>query len=188
MPYSKVLRKAHFRQKGTTITAEAFYDPPTEMQDKEFKGNVSVTYNFGVQAAEVEVDMVTGKVKVVKMVSAQDVGKAINPMLLEGQMEGGMLQGIGFALLETLQLQEGKVINPSFLDYKIPTAMDMPELEVLLVESDERHGPYGAKGIGEAGLIPTAAAIANAVKDATGKRFFKLPMTTEAVRKAFKGQ
>lgn len=186
IPYHKVLRKAHFREKGTTITTEAFYDPPTVMQDKDFKGNISATYNFGVQAAEVEVDMVTGKVKVMKMVSAQDVGKAINPMLLEGQMEGGMLQGIGFATLEALQLHEGKVINTSFLDYKVPTVMDMPELEVLLVESDERHGPYGAKGIGEAGLIPTAAAIANAVKDALGIRFFKLPMTTEVVRKAIK--
>jgi xanthine dehydrogenase molybdenum-binding subunit len=184
----KLLRKAHFKEDGTVITTEAFYDPPTVMQDKEFRGNISATYNFGVQAADVEVDTLTGKVKVLKMVSAQEVGKAINPMLIEGQMEGGMLQGIGFALLEGLQVKEGMVMNPSFLDYKVPTVMDMPEFEVIIVESDERHGPFGAKGIGEAGLIPTAAAISNAVADALGKdkRFFKLPMDPEAVRKALK--
>jgi xanthine dehydrogenase molybdenum-binding subunit len=184
----KLLRKAHFREDGTVITTEAFYDPPTVMQDKEFRGNISVTYNFGVQAAEVEVDTLTGKVRVLKMVSAQEVGKAINPMLIEGQMEGGMLQGIGFALLENLKVKDGMVMNPSFLDYKVPTVMEMPELEVILVESDERYGPFGAKGIGEAGLIPTAAAISNAVADALGKdeRFFKLPLDPEAVRKALK--
>jgi len=142
-----------------------------------------VTYNFGVQAAEVEVDIMTGKVRVLKLVSAQDVGKAINPMLLEGQMEGGMMMGMGFALLEKLQLVEGRVMNPSFLDYKMPTVMDMPEMEAVLVESDEKAGPYGAKGIGEAGLIPTAAAICNAVTDALGQRLYELPMDPESVRK-----
>jgi CO/xanthine dehydrogenase Mo-binding subunit len=188
MDLPKVLRKGHFTQNGRTIVTEAFYDPPTVMQDDKFRGNISVTYNFGVQAAEVEVDIMTGKIRVLKMVSAQDVGKAINPMLLEAQMEGGMMMGIGFALLERLQLKEGKVMNPSFLDYKMPTAMDMPKMETVLVESDEKDGPYGAKGIGEAGLIPTAAAISNAVADALGIRFFDLPMHQEAVRQATRPQ
>jgi xanthine dehydrogenase molybdenum-binding subunit len=183
MHYSKVVRKGHFREQGSIITTEAFYDPPTVMQDDNYRGNVSVTYNFGVQAAEVEVDIMTGKVRVLKIVSAQDVGKAINPMLLEGQMEGGMMMGMGFALLEELKLVDGRVMNPSFLDYKMPTVMDMPEMEAVLVESDEKDGPYGAKGIGEAGLIPTAPAICNAVYDALGHRFYELPMDPESVRK-----
>jgi len=184
--YSKIVRKGHFKEQGSIITTEAFYDPPTEMQDDKYRGNVSATYNFGVQAAEVEVDIMTGKVRVLKLVSAQDVGKAINPMLLEGQMEGGMVMGMGFALLENLKLVEGRVMNPSFLDYKMPTVMDMPEMETILVESDEKAGPYGAKGIGEAGLIPTAPAICNAVTDALGQRFFELPMDPESVRKVTK--
>ncbi len=184
--YDKVLRKAHFAYDGTVIMAEHFYDPPQQRQDNNFCGNVSVTYTFGTQAAEVEVDTETGKVRVVDFAVANDVGKAINPMLLEGQFEGGAAQGIGYGIYENLQVVKGEVKNPTFLDYKIVTAKDMPPVKIELIETEDPAGPFGAKGIGEAGAIPTAAAIANAFFDATGVRVRELPLTPERVLKALK--
>jgi xanthine dehydrogenase molybdenum-binding subunit len=184
----KVIRKAHFREHGETFMAEAFYDPPTEMEDKEYRGNISATYGFGTQGAEVEVDTETGQVRVLKMVIAHDVGRALNPMLLEGQLEGGLSMGIGYALLEKLMVEKGEVLNPSFLDYKMPTVKDMPPLEIVLVETDDPGGPYGAKGIAESGTIPTAAAIGNAVANALGLHLFELPMQPEKVLKAVKAK
>ena len=177
----KVLRSAHFREDGKQFMAEAFYDPPTKRQDREFRGNISATYGFGTQGAEVEVDLETGQVHVLKMVLANDVGRAINPMLLEGQLEGGLSMGIGYALLEKLVLENGAVQNPNFLDYKMPTVKDMPPIEIVLVETKDPMGPYGAKGIGEAGAIPTAAAIGNAIADALGFHIYELPMQPEVV-------
>ena len=186
--YDKVLRGAHFDYHGNIIVTEHFYDPPTKRQDRNFRGNVSVTYGFGTQAAEVEVDTETGKVEVLKMVVANDVGKALNPMLLEGQLEGGVVQGVGYAVYEDLVLHKGVVQNPTFLDYKIPTSRDIPEIQVEMVETDEKDGPFGAKGVAESGLIPTAAAIANAVYDAIGVRIRELPLSPERVLRALKGK
>jgi len=182
----KVIRRAHFREHGQTFMAEAFYDPPTEMEDKDCRGNISMTYGFGTQGAEVEVDTETGQVRILKMVTANDVGRAINPMLLEGQLEGGLSMGIGYALLEKLVVEKGEVLNPSFLDYKIPTVKDMPPSEIVLVETDDPAGPYGAKGIAESGTIPTAAAIGNAVANALGFHLFELPLHPEVVLKSIK--
>lgn len=184
----KVIRRAHFREHGETFMAEAFYDPPTEMEDKEYRGNISVTYGFGTQGAEVEVDTETGQVRIVKMVIANDVGRAINPVLVEGQLEGGLSMGIGYALMEELVVEKGEVKNPNFLDYKLPTAKDMPPTEIVLVETDDPGGPFGAKGCGEAGTIPTAAAIGNAVADALGFHLFELPMQPEVVLSAIKAK
>lgn len=184
--YDKVLRKAHFTYDGTVITAEHFYDPPQQRQDSNYCGNVSVTYTYGTQAAEVEVDTETGKVRVVDLVVANDVGKAINPMLVEGQFEGGVAQGIGYGIYENLQVVNGEVKNPSFLDYKIVTAKDMPPVRIELIETEDPAGPFGVKGIGEAGAIPTAAAIANAFYDATGVRIRELPLTPERVLEALR--
>jgi xanthine dehydrogenase molybdenum-binding subunit len=186
MSIGKVIRKAHFREDGKQFMAEYFYDPPTEMQDREFKGNISVTYGFGTQGAEVEVDTETGQVKVLKMVVANDVGRALNPMLLEGQLEGGLSMGIGYALLEKMVIEDGELKNPTLLDYKMPTVMDMPPTELVIVETDDPAGPFGAKGVGEAGAIPTAAAIGNAVADALGIRIYEVPMQPEVVLKAIK--
>jgi xanthine dehydrogenase molybdenum-binding subunit len=158
------------------------------MEDKDYRGNISVTYGFGTQGAEVEVDTETGQVRILKMVIANDVGRAINPMLLEGQLEGGLSMGIGYALLEKLVVEKGEVINPSFLDYKMPTVKDMPPVEIVLIETNDPAGPYGAKGIAESGTIPTAAAIANAVADALGFQLFELPMQPEVVLSAIKAQ
>jgi xanthine dehydrogenase molybdenum-binding subunit len=184
--YTKVLRKAHFKYDGRTIMAEHFYDPPQERQDRNFCGNVSMTYTTGTQAVELVVDTDTGKVKVTNFVVSQDCGKALNPMLLEGQMEGGAAQGIGYGIYEDLKFDKGVCLNPTFLDYKIMTAQDMPPIKCHLIETDDPAGPFGAKGIGEAGAIPTAAAIRNAFYNATGVWIYELPLSPEKVLKALK--
>ena len=143
-------------------------------------------FSFGTQAVEVEIDPETGQVRVLKVVAAHETGTTINQTMAEGQIEGSIAQGIGFALMERLLRVDGKVQNDRFLDYKIPNIGDMPEIEAILVESEGTNGPFGAKGIGEPGLVPTAPAIANAVFDAIGVRFHELPITRDAVLKALK--
>jgi xanthine dehydrogenase molybdenum-binding subunit len=182
---SKVARARHFREGGTVILGEGWYDPPTQLVDKDtYKGNISATYGFGAQMAEVEVDTETGKVRVLRLVCANDVGRAINPMAVEGQIEGGAQMGLGYALTEEVVVKEGRVLNPDFLDYRLFTTADMPEIEAIIVETDDPQGPFGAKGVGEMGGTPTAAAIANAIYDAVGVRLTTLPMTPERVLKA----
>jgi CO/xanthine dehydrogenase Mo-binding subunit len=182
----KILRGAHYERNGTMIMAECFYDPDNENLDREFKGNLSKAYAYGTHGVEVEVDRQTGKVKILKYVAAHDVGRAINPMLLEGQIYGAAAQGVGYALTERLILEKGEVMNPNFRDYKLLTAKDEIPVEPVIIESMDEAGPYGAKGIGEPGLVPTAPAIANAIYDAVGIRLKKLPMTPERVLKALK--
>jgi xanthine dehydrogenase molybdenum-binding subunit len=188
LPYEKVVRAGHFREGGQTLVAEAFYDPPNEMLDKDFRGNVSVTYGFAAQAALVDVDEGSGKIEVVKVASAHDVGRVLNPLGLEGQVEGGIHMGLGYALCEELQIQQGRVLNPQFLDYKLLTTRDMPEVVVIPIETLDDSGPFGAKGVGEAGTIPISAAVANAVHDAVGIRMLELPMTPERVYRALRAR
>ncbi|MEW6376941.1 MAG: molybdopterin cofactor-binding domain-containing protein [Thermodesulfobacteriota bacterium] len=185
-PLGKALRAAHYTTGGKMVMAEHFYDPANENLDKEFKGNLSVTYAYGTHGVEVEVDKETGQVKILRYIAAHDVGKSINPMLLEGQVYGGAAMGIGYALTERLILQNGKVMNPNFLDYKMLTAKDVPNIEPIVIETDDQFGPFGAKGIGEPGLVPTAPAIANAIYDAVGVRIKELPITSEKVLAALK--
>ena len=182
----KVLRATHYATGGSMIMAECFYDPSNENLDREFKGNLSVTYAYGTHGVEVEVDRETGQVKILRYIAAHDVGRAINPMLLEGQVYGGATMGIGYALTEKLMLRNGKVMNPNFLDYKMLTAKDVPNIETVMVETNDPFGPFGAKGIGEPGLVPTAPAIANAIYDAVGVRIKELPITPEKVLAALK--
>ena len=180
--YTKVLRRAHFRRDGSMILATAFYDPPTEMADPDtMRGNISMAYAFGTQAALVEVDEETGKVTVLKVVAVHDAGRILNPTGAEGQIEGGVVMSLGYALMEQLLLDEGMVVNPSFADYKLVTSLEVPEIEVQFVGSPDPAGPFGAKGLGEHGCIPTCAAIANAVYDAVGARIFELPLTPDKV-------
>jgi xanthine dehydrogenase molybdenum-binding subunit len=120
-------------------------------------------------------------VRVVGFTAAHDVGRAINPTAVEGQIQGGVAQGIGFALLEGFYYQEGEVLNPNFRDYRIPTAKDVPSVQTILIETDDPEGPFGAKGVGELSLNPTAAAIANAVYDAVGIQMKNLPILPETV-------
>lgn len=143
-------------------------------------------WSMGVNGAEVEVDIETGKVKVLKMVSVFDAGKVINPAMYEGQAEGAMVQAMGTALYEELKLKDGRVMNPSFVDYKIPAFEDMPEMIVEAIEKPEPTGPYGARGIGEITMVPGAPAIANAVANAIGVRFLRMPLTPDVVLAALR--
>ncbi len=180
----KVVREMHFSEPNELAIADYFYEPSSKFQDKDFKGNVSGTYAFASQAIEVEVDTYTGNVKVLDVYVAQDVGRVLNPLLLDGQIEGGILQGVGYALTEELLMHEGKILNPNFHNYKMLTASDIPNIHFSPVETFDKEGPYGAKGVGEAPLIPTAAAIANAICNALDLEFLDLPITPEKVLKA----
>ncbi len=184
--YDRAVRAGHLREHGQTLVAEAFYDPPTEMLDKDLRGNVSATYGFAAQAAVLDVEAATGAIRVRRIVSAHDVGRALNPLAAEGQIHGGIHMGLGYALSERLVVQEGQILTASFMDYAILKADDMPELVVRLIESGESEGPFGAKGLGESGVIPVSAAIANAVKNAIGVRFTELPITPAAVHAALR--
>jgi xanthine dehydrogenase molybdenum-binding subunit len=184
MEYDRVVRAGHFREGGRTLVAEAFYDPPNEMLSKDLRGNVSAAYGFAAQAALVEVSLATGQVRVLKVASAHDVGRALNPLAAEGQIHGGIHMGLGYALSEELRIEEGRVLNPQFMDYALLGAADMPEIVIRLIETVDAAGPFGAKGLGESGVIPVAAAVANAVKDAVGVRLTELPMTPERVFRA----
>ncbi|MFB0506104.1 MAG: xanthine dehydrogenase family protein molybdopterin-binding subunit, partial [Thermodesulfobacteriota bacterium] len=182
----KILRGSHYKTGGKMVMAEYFYDPDNENLDREFKGNLSMTYAYGTHGVEVEVDRETGKVKILKYVAAHDVGRAINPMLLEGQIYGAVCMGVGYGLTEQLILDKGECMNPSFRDYKVLTAKDVIPVEPVIVETMDRDGPFGAKGIGEPGCVPTAPAIANAIYDAIGIRISNLPITPEKILKALR--
>ncbi len=141
-----------------------------------------VHYTTGAQAVELEIDLETGRIEILKGVSAFDVGKAINPELVKAQMEGGFVQGMSSALFESLQLRNGAVQNPSFVDYRIATAVDAPkDLQAYIIEVPQDDGPWGARGIGEHSMVPTIPAIANAIYDAVGVRLDGPPFTAEKV-------
>jgi xanthine dehydrogenase molybdenum-binding subunit len=188
LPYDRVVRGGHLREGGRTLVAEAFYDPPTEMLDKDLKGNVSAAYGFAAQAVMLDVDEATGQVAVRKVVSAHDVGRALNPLAAEGQIHGGIHMGLGYALSERLVVDAGQVLTMTFMDYAILRADDMPAIVVRLIESVDAEGPFGAKGLGESGVIPVSAAVANALRDATGTRFTELPITPAVVRAALQAR
>jgi CO/xanthine dehydrogenase Mo-binding subunit len=144
--------------------------------------HASAFYMYATQAAEVEVDEESGRVRLLRMSAAHDVGKAINPLNCVAQIEGGLAMGIGSALHEEMVIDNtGKVRNPSFLDYHLVTSLDVPKMIPIIVECAEPEGPYGAKGLGEPGLAPTPAAIGNAVTDAIGVRVYDLPLKPENV-------
>jgi xanthine dehydrogenase molybdenum-binding subunit len=182
----KLLRKAHFSHGGQMLMAEHFYDPANENMGKDFKGNMSMTYTFGSHGVRVKVDQDTGKVQILKYVAAHDVGKAINPMLLEGQVYGGVMMGLGYALTEQVISEKGENMNPNFRDYKILTAKDVVPIEAPVLETYDEAGPFGAKGIGEPGCVPTAPAVANAIYDAIGVRIKDLPITPERILAAIR--
>jgi CO/xanthine dehydrogenase Mo-binding subunit len=156
---------------GYALMAEETYDPPTTALDENGQGTPYAVYGFGAQIAEVEVDLALGTTRVLRMTAAHDVGRAINPLLAEGQIEGGIAQGLGLALME--EFLPGRTEN--LHDYLIPTVGDMPEITSILIEKPDPEGPMGAKGLGEHVLIPTAPAILNAIRHATGARLTKAP-------------
>jgi putative selenate reductase molybdopterin-binding subunit len=167
---------------GNLLVAGKFTPQGVTMVDPQTKfGNISCAYPFVAQAAEVEVNKKTGGVKVLHIAAAHDLGKVINPLLAEGQVYGAIAMGIGYALTEDLKIVNGKVINDNFGKYRIMKADEMPKLDVMFVESNDPQGPYGAKGLGEPALTPTAAAIANAIYNAVGVRIKELPITPEKI-------
>jgi aldehyde oxidoreductase len=165
---------------GYIITAEATFDPPTSPLDQDGQGNPYAVFGYGAHMGEIEVDTELGTVRVLKVIAAHDVGRAINPTLIEGQIEGGVAQGLGMALMEEFFPGKGENLH----DYLIPSAGDIPPVETILIEDPSPIGPFGAKGIGEQAIIPTAPAILNALHDAVGIRLRKVPATPDRVRAA----
>jgi aldehyde oxidoreductase len=169
---------------GYVFSARETYDPPTTALDAKGQGAPYAVYGWGAQVAELEVDMKLGTVKLIKITAAHDVGRAINPQLAEGQIEGGIAQGIGMALME--EYIPGRTEN--LHDYLIPTIGDVPPIESILIEVPDPEGPFGAKGLGEHVLIPTAPAILNAIRHATGVLVRKVPATPTRVLEAIRGR
>jgi CO/xanthine dehydrogenase Mo-binding subunit len=142
---------------------------------------------FSTQAAEVSVDKETGKVRVMRFVQAQDVGVAINPMAVEGQIDGGVVQGIGRAITEEVVIKDGKILNPSLTTYLMPMAADVPSIENILVQVPTDDGPFGARAVAEPPGFGPPAAIANAIEDAVGVRIKELPLSAEKILRALHG-
>ncbi len=163
---------------GYVITSEATFDPPITPLDENGQGTPYAVYGFGAHMAEIEVDIDLGTIRVLKVTAAHDVGRAINPTLIEGQIEGGVAQGLGMALMEEFFPGRGENLH----DYLIPSAGDVPPIESILIEDPSSIGPFGAKGIGEQAVIPTAPAIHNALYDAVGVRLRRIPATPDRVR------
>ena len=147
------------------------------------QGLPALDWTFGAHGVELEVDVETGEVQILKISSAFDVGKAINPKLCEGQIIGGVLQGLGSAFMEGFKFSaEGRLLNPSFMDYKIPTSQDIPTIVVpILIENPQADGPFGARGVGEHPMISVPSVIANALYDALGINFYELPLSSEKI-------
>jgi CO/xanthine dehydrogenase Mo-binding subunit len=186
--FKDVAMRSLFRAGGPIVGYHGFvfdgerFDPKRALIERLAFDNLGV-YTFGAQCAEVEVDTVTGKIAVLRVWSAHDVGKAINPSNVEGQIQGGIVQGLGYALCEQLVWDDdGRLANPSFADYKVPGIIEAPATIVpIIIEEPDATGPFGAKGVGEISLVGVAPAVANAVAAAVGARLRHLPMTPERV-------
>ncbi|MCA9664861.1 MAG: xanthine dehydrogenase family protein [Myxococcales bacterium] len=176
------------RERGYALDVESCFKPRTVAKQKGTgkSPRAFITYMFASHVAEVLVDIETGEVKVARIVAAHDVGKAINPQQVEGQIEGGVVQGLGMALMEEVVSEGGFMKNASFTDYIIPTIVDTPTIEALVIERDDPEGPYGARGVGEPGLIGTPPAILGAIADAIGTQVHETPANAERVWKAIK--
>jgi len=180
----RLLRQMHFQAEPELVMVTDYYEPRSEPEGARHISDHSAAYAHAVHVAEITVDTLTGEIKVDKVTVAQDVGRVINRMGLEGQVEGGIAIGLGYAISENMRIENGMLTNPSFRDYKLITAPEMPELEMHFIESDCAEGPYGAKGISELPTIVIAPAVANALYNATGVRIFDPPMTPETVARA----
>lgn len=170
--------------RGGALVSSGTYAPPEEARGGTFKGagvGPSPSYSYCAQVAEVAVDTETGQVTVERIVAAHDCGRALNPLTVEGQIEGSVYMGLGQALQEEMVWRDGRLMNPSLLEYRIPTTLDTPEIESIIVESHDPEGPFGAKEAGEGSLAATIPAIANAIYDAVGVRIHSLPITPEKV-------
>jgi len=166
---------------GEWAEAATFRHPPTIRPDEEGQGVAHADFAVAAHRAVVDVDVELGLVKVVRVDTAQDVGFALNPESIRGQIEGGILQGVGLAIMEELVIEEGVILNPTFTDYLLPTVLDAPEVEALLVEAGGSWGPFGAKGVGEPPAISSTAAVAAAIRDATGRQLDRVPIRPQDI-------
>ncbi|MEN6369702.1 MAG: molybdopterin cofactor-binding domain-containing protein, partial [Thermotogota bacterium] len=184
LPLSDVAARA--AASGLPLANLAQFNAPfTDGIDPETgQGDIWPDFTFGAQAVEIAVDTETGEIELLKCVACHDVGRAINPAAVRGQIAGGSHQGLGYALMEEYVVDRGVTKTPSFAEYLIPTSCDFPDTEVIALESGTGIGPFGAKGIGEPSLTPAAPAVANALADALGVRIFELPLTPDRVLKA----
>lgn len=176
---------ARCRSKGIMTIGHGWYNPSTvPLDDETGQGEPYEVYSFGSQAVEIAVDTQTGEIEVLRIAAAHDVGQAVNPLHVEGQIEGGTVMGIGYGLYEDMKKSNGSIRTPSFATYLIPTSLDVPPIDSIIVEEKVNTGPFGAKGLGETSLVPPASAIANALYQATGVRVYSLPLTPEKVLQA----
>lgn len=181
--YSEMLNK------GIDTRAEGYFKATTTQVNLETgQGNPYWPYSFGTQKVVVEVDDETGKVDIIEAVVVNDVGKVVNPVLAEGQAIGGFAMGIGYAIMEEVNLNKGEIKNKNFSDYIIPTSKDIPKIKSYFIEEIEESGPYGAKGLGEPAMIPTAPAVLNAIYDAVGVRIYDMPATCDKLLLAIKNK
>lgn len=192
---AEVLKRSFGAGAGAAVLGRGVYAPQDilGLDDKratslEAFSTLSAFHSYAAQGAEVAVNLDTGEVRVLRLVAAHDVGKAINPTTCRQQVEGAMGMGLGYALMEECLWEDGRMLNPDLLSYAIPTALDCPSMTVFLVEKSHPHGPYGAKGLGEMALAPTAPAIANAVFNACGVRIYDLPLTPAKVLRGLRAR
>lgn len=193
LPIAQVLKSTFGAGAGAAVLGQGVYTPTNilgleDLENKEvaaFSG-LSAFHSYAVQGAEVAVDLDTGTVRVLRMVAVHDVGKAINPRNCRQQVEGGLAMSLGYGLMEEILWGDGRVLNPDFLNYRVPTALDCSPMEVFLVETIHPQGPFGAKGTGEIALIPGAPAIANAVYNACGVRIHDLPLKPAKILQALR--
>ena len=182
MDYFDVVKAAYLRREP--VAAQGWYRiEGTTYNGNTGQGDPYSVYTFSANACEVEVDTETGEVEVRKFAAAHDIGKAIHPASAQGQIQGGVVQGIGYALYENLCLDNGVVLNPTFTGYTVPTALDTCDVIPIIIESPHKDGPFGAKGLGEPPIVGVAPAILNAIYDAIGIRFHDLPCLPEDIIK-----
>jgi len=181
----KLLRQMHFAgEDAKLVMVTDYYEPPSENEDKNHVGDMSAAYSHAAHVAEIAVDTWTGEIKVETVWSVQDVGRIVNRNGIEGQIEGGIAMGLGYALSEELMIERGRVRNPSFRDYHVMTAPEMPRIDMTFLETVDAEGPAGAKGIAELPTIVIAPAVGNALYNATGVRIDHPPLTAEKVARA----
>jgi CO/xanthine dehydrogenase FAD-binding subunit len=183
-PVSVIVRANIYKRGGQPIIGVGNFDNPSDFPDHSRYGNESGSYNFAAQCVEVEVDRGTGMVKLEEISAVVDCGTVIHPAAAQGQVHGGMVQGIGFAMTEYFDLWNGQPTDPQLKDYPLPGAANLPVMHVAFADSYEPSGPFGAKGLGEIGLDAIPAAIANAISDAVGVRIHELPITSEKIHRA----
>jgi len=181
MYIADVAFRAYFTRGGNLLIARGCYDPESIVPDDRGHGSIAEVYAFFAQAAEIEVNKETGEIRVLRIVSSHDSGRIINPLAAEGQIEGAVVQGIGYALSEILMRRGGRILNPNLSNYNMLPVTGVPEMKIIFVETEEPTGPFGAKGIGEPAIVCILAAIANALDNALDVRVKDLPMTPEKI-------